>query len=169
MVELFLIMQIVCLAAVTGLHAGRARFTLAPAFGGCSILTFITWQLLQTAWWVDFAGAHINAAIYGPMPAILAGLTLVYAMDGNRAARAYLLTMAVTAAVCLLFNEFLFQLAHLLPITSLFRFPLSMHSSWRRRCWAPVWSRSWYTSWRGGACRCRSRWRRRWWWAPSPS
>ena len=127
MVELFLIMQIVCLAAVTGLHAGRARFTLAPAFGGCSILTFITWQLLQTAWWVDFAGAHINAAIYGPMPAILAGLTLVYAMDGNRAARAYLLTMAVTAAVCLLFNEFLFQLAHLLPITSLFRFPLSMH------------------------------------------
>jgi signal transduction histidine kinase len=127
MVQLFLILQLVCLAAVMGLHAGRARFTLAPAFGGCSILTFLTWQLLQTAWWVDFAGAHINAAIYGPMPAILAGLTLVYAMDGNRAARAYLLTMAVTAAVCLLFNEFLFQLSHELPISSLFRFPLSMH------------------------------------------
>jgi len=128
MVGLMLIVHLSALGAMVALHAGRARITLAPAFGGCAILTFVMWQLLQTAWWVDFMGTHIHAAIYAPLPAILAGLTLVYAMDGNRAARAYLVTMAVTAATCLLFNEFLFQLSHFLPMASVLRFPLAIHA-----------------------------------------
>lgn len=127
MIELFLILHLSSLAAIVALHAGRARFTLAPVFGGCAILTFLMWQLLQTAWWIQVGGTYLHAAVYASLPAILCGLVLVYAMDGSRAARAYLLTMAVTAATCLLFNEFLFQLSHQLPIATIFRLPARIH------------------------------------------
>jgi len=126
-VILFIILHLSTVIAIVALHAARSRVTLAPIFAGCAILSFLIWQLLQTGWWVAAGPLQIDAALFGPLPAILAGLTLVYAMDGVRAARAYVLTFAVSALVSILHVLFLAELSEHVPIASFFVLPLSTH------------------------------------------
>jgi signal transduction histidine kinase len=120
----FLSLYATTLLAMLGLHLGRTRFTLAPVFAFAAVLSFLIWQLHQSGWWIVWGGFNINAAFLAPTPAILLGMSVVYAMDGMRAARAYLLTIALAASGSIAFLEFLSGLSRVVPLPSIFYPPL---------------------------------------------
>jgi signal transduction histidine kinase len=120
----FLALYGTTLLVMLGAHLGRGRLTLAPVFAFSGLLTFLIWQLHQAGWWILLGEYNINAAFLAPTPAILLGIALVYAMDGLRAARAYLLTVAFAGLGSIGFLEFLSGLSKVAPLPSIFYPPL---------------------------------------------
>jgi signal transduction histidine kinase len=120
----FLALYGTALLAMLGLHLGRARFTLAPVFAFAGLLTFLIWQLHQAGWWLVWGEYNINAAFLAPTPAILLGVAVVYAMDGLRTARAYLVTVGFALLGSVAFLEFLSGLSKVAPLPSIFYPPL---------------------------------------------
>lgn len=98
------------------LHSGRASITLAPMLAWSALLTFMVWQLVQIGWWVDSYELKINVAILGIIPAILLGSTVVYAMDGVRAARAYHVIVICSTAFSIGFSVFYNALGGFMPV-----------------------------------------------------
>jgi signal transduction histidine kinase len=88
------------------------------ALGG--LLVFLAWQIAQIGWWVEWGGLKINAAVLGLTPPILMGSTIIYAMDGVRAARAYLGVVATSAIFSIVFLEFLGGLSAFVPMPHIF-------------------------------------------------
>ncbi len=126
---LFVLLNLTALLAVVLIHVARGRLTLAPLYAASALLTCLIWQLVQTGWWVEWRGVHVNAGLYGTLPAMLVGLMVVYALDGLRAAHAYLLTVAVSALASILVIELLVELAIHMPMPGAFFFPLSTHQA----------------------------------------
>jgi signal transduction histidine kinase len=103
-------------ALLVVLHAVRTRTTLGPFFGVAGVYSLMLWQLLQTGWWVSFIDLHFNAALTLFIPPLTLGFLLVFALDGLRTARAYMLMVATTSAGAWLFSVFRENLAQQLPL-----------------------------------------------------
>ena len=86
-------------ALICLVHLGRARLTLVPIYAVAGVFVLLLWHIRELGWWVDWDGLQIDAALVGLLPPLLAGMILVYAMDGIRAARAYLLILVTTSAI----------------------------------------------------------------------
>ena len=98
------------------LHAIRTRTTLGPFFGVAGVYSLMLWQLLQTGWWVSFNDFHFNTALTLFIPALILGFLLVFALDGLRTARAYMLMVLTTSAGAWLFSVFRENLAQQVPL-----------------------------------------------------
>ncbi|TAH32241.1 MAG: hypothetical protein EYC62_09460 [Alphaproteobacteria bacterium] len=110
---------------IMALHQLRGQITMAPMLALGGLLTFLVWQLVQIGWWVDWQDYKINAALLGIIPALLAGATLTYAMDGVRMARAFLGVMVCGAVFGMGYSFFLETLGHVTPTPSLFFTPIN--------------------------------------------
>jgi signal transduction histidine kinase len=101
---------------IIGLHMARARLSLAPVYGVTAVLIFFIWHLSQVGWWVRWHGMAVDAAILGPLPAVLCGAALTSAFDGIRAMRIYIMTVLGAAAGCIAYLEFLSSLSAYVPL-----------------------------------------------------
>jgi len=104
-------------------HYLRAQISLAPVLGLAGVLTFLTWQLTQIGWWVDWMDYKINASLLGVIPALLIGSILTYALDGVRAARAYHLVILFGAMLGMGYSFFIETLGRFSPMPSFFFTP----------------------------------------------
>ncbi len=109
------------------LHQLRAQLSLGPLLAWSGLLTFLIWQLSQIGWWVDWRGLKFNAGLLALVPAVLSGMVAVYASDGVRAARAYLLVLVCAAALGISYAFFLGGLSQVTSIPSFFVMPLYSH------------------------------------------
>ena len=98
------------------LHTVRTRITLGPLFGVAGVYSLMVWQLLQTGWWVSFESLHFNAALTLFIPPLILGFLLIFALDGLRTARAYMLMVLTTSAAAWLFSIFREALAQHVPL-----------------------------------------------------
>ncbi len=114
-------------ALICLVHLGRARLTLAPIYAVAGVFVLLLWHIRELGWWVDWDGLQIDAALVGLLPPLLAGMILVYAMDGIRAARAYLLILVTTSAIGWGFASLRDALAAHVPIP--YAFVLSTQSN----------------------------------------
>jgi signal transduction histidine kinase len=103
-------------ALLVVLHAIRTRITLGPFFGVAGVYSLMLWQLLQTGWWVTFNTLHFNAALTLFIPPLVLGFLLIFALDGLRTARAYMLMVLTTSAGAWLFSVFRESLAQHVPL-----------------------------------------------------
>jgi signal transduction histidine kinase len=98
------------------LHTIRTKITLGPFFGVAGVYSLMLWQLLQTGWWVSFDNLHFNTAITLFIPPLILGFLLIFALDGLRTARAYMLMVLTTSAAAWLFSLFRESLAQHVPL-----------------------------------------------------
>lgn len=112
----FAVGTIVLPALLIVLHAGRTRITLGPFFGVAGVYSLMLWQLLQTGWWVSFDTLHFNTALTLFIPSLILGFLLIFALDGLRTARAYMLMVLTTSAGAWLFSVFRESLAQHVPL-----------------------------------------------------
>lgn len=98
------------------LHIMRTRITLGPFFGVAGVYSLMLWQLLQTGWWVSFGTLHFNTALSLFIPSLILGFLLIFALDGLRTARAYMLMVLTTSAAAWLFSVFRESLAQHVPL-----------------------------------------------------
>ena len=98
------------------LHTVRTRITLGPFFGVAGVYSLMLWQLLQTGWWVSFGNLHFNTALTLFIPPLVLGFLLIFALDGLRTARAYMLMVLTTSAGAWLFSVFRENLAQQVPL-----------------------------------------------------
>ena len=98
------------------LHIVRTRITLGPFFGVAGVYSLMLWQLLQTGWWVSFGTLHFNTALSLFIPSLILGFLLIFALDGLRTARAYMLMVLTTSAAAWLFSVFRESLAQHVPL-----------------------------------------------------
>lgn len=103
-------------ALLVVLHAVRTRITLGPYFGVAGVYSLMLWQLLQTGWWVSFNTLYFNAALTLFIPSLILGFLLIFALDGLRTARAYMLMVLTTSAGAWLFSVFRESLAQHVPL-----------------------------------------------------
>ena len=103
-------------ALLVALHSVRTRITLGPFFGVAGVYSLMLWQLLQTGWWVSFDTLHFNTALTLFIPSLILGFLLLFALDGLRTARAYMLMVLTTSAAAWLFSAFRESLAQHVPL-----------------------------------------------------
>lgn len=116
----FLSMMVMTTLVVLATHAARGNVTMAPLYAVAGIMTLLSWQLLQLGWWTSWRDFQINAAHLGMVPPLVMGMVLAYAMDGVRAARAYVLVVITTGLIAWSFAEFRDALAQHVPIPQAF-------------------------------------------------
>ena len=112
----FLIGTFVLPALLVVLHTVRTKITLGPFFGVAGVYGLMLWQLLQTGWWVSFDTLHFNTALTLFIPSLILGFLLIFALDGLRTARAYMLMVLTTSAAAWLFSLFRESLAQHVPL-----------------------------------------------------
>ena len=100
----------------TVLHFARTKITLGPFFGLSGVYSILLWQLLQTGWWVKYAGLNFNAGLTLFVPPILLGSLLTFAFDGLRTAKSYLAMVATTCLAGWLFSILRESLAAYVPL-----------------------------------------------------
>ncbi|MGQ0663452.1 MAG: sensor histidine kinase [Pseudomonadota bacterium] len=122
--QFFWALYLAALLPVLALHLLRARLTLAPVLAAAGLLTFLIWKIAETGWWVEHGPLKFNAALLGLVPAVLAGIALVYTMDGLRAAKAYYLIVVIAAAFAIGFLEFRSGLAAIAPLPEILKMSL---------------------------------------------
>lgn len=115
--QYYYIFSLASLTAVTFiLHAIRGRITLGVFFGLTGGYAILLWQLLQMGWWVKFGGMHFNAGTTLLIPSILLGSLLVFAYDGLRTSRSYIVTITMACIGAWLFSAFRERLARYVPL-----------------------------------------------------
>lgn len=112
----FLVGTFVLPALLVVLHTIRTKITLGPFFGVAGVYGLMLWQLLQTGWWVSFNTLHFNTALTLFIPPLILGFLLIFALDGLRTARAYMLMVLTTSAAAWLFSLFRESLAQYVPL-----------------------------------------------------
>lgn len=103
-------------AATFILHAIRGRLTLGVFFGLTGGYAILLWQLLQMGWWVKLGEMNFNAGTTLLIPTILLGSLLVFAYDGLRTSRSYIVTITMACIGAWLFSAFREHLAHYVPL-----------------------------------------------------
>lgn len=131
-VEFLLLLGLAALATgvMLAVHAFRDRITLAPTFGVAGVLTLMLWQLVQLGWWVDWGSRHIEAALVAIVPALLLGAVLIYALDGLRVARIYLLVVLSSSLLAWGFSEFRVALSQHVLLPYSFIYSTRTHLGW---------------------------------------
>ena len=105
-------------------HLLRARLTLGPLYALAGVLILLLWQTRQLGWWVAWGPLGIDAGLISLMPAVFAGVLMTYALDGLRAARAYVFVLLSAALLGWAFAAMRQEVAQHVPIP--FAFELSM-------------------------------------------
>ncbi len=125
----FVAIYFVATGGMFALHQMRAQITMAPMLAFAGLLTFLVWQLVQIGWWVDWRDFKINAALLATIPALIAGSTMTYAMDGIRASRAYLVVMIGGALLGMGYSYFIETLGRVTAMPSLFFIPIASQAA----------------------------------------
>jgi PAS domain S-box-containing protein len=115
-VAYFALLAVIVNLSVVALHVLRERITLGPLFALAGALTLLLWQFLYLGWWITWHGLNINGPVQAIVPALVGGAVLCYALDGLRTARAYLLVVAVSAAIAFGAAQYRSGLALLVPL-----------------------------------------------------
>lgn len=117
------------LGLVVLLHMARSRVTLAPLFALGAVETILIWQFLKIGWWSELGASKFNAPLVALVPPLVVAAGLIYALDGTKAARAYILTLIAAAAASIAHSEFVRELGHYIPLPSYFLFSLQQQVS----------------------------------------
>ena len=107
-------------------HILRARITLGPLYALAGVQVLLLWQMRQLGWWVAWGPLGIDAGLVALVPAVIAGVLLTHALDGLRAARAYVFVLLSASLLGLAFASMRQEVARLVPIP--FAFELSLEA-----------------------------------------